>query len=220
MRVCVVFACVTLLLVSAGAEQTVGAIGASRDVSATARLGGQRWRSGKVRPSAPTGTRLGKASASDGSLPPTAFGDEDKFPEDFVFGVATSAFQIEGDGGDRPRSTWDDFADAKGLGDAARQGIRHFEHVEDDLKYMARAGVKHYRFSLSWPRLQNQDGTPNEDGYQFYEKLLDALKSNPVRNPKNAAPLIGSTPSPLRSSTTTRSKCLIVSAPKSNSGPR
>ena len=180
MRVCVVFACVTLLLVSAGAEQTVGAIGASRDVSATARLGGQRWRSGKVRPSAPTGTRLGKASASDGSLPPTAFGDEDKFPEDFVFGVATSAFQIEGDGGDRPRSTWDDFADAKGLGDAARQGIRHFEHVEDDLKYMARAGVKHYRFSLSWPRLQNQDGTPNEDGYQFYEKLLDALKSNHI----------------------------------------
>ena len=118
--------------------------------------------------------RLG---AVPGSLPPTTFGEDDLFPEDFAFGVASSAFQIEGDGGDRPRSTWDDFSDARGLGDAARQGIRHFEHVEDDIKYMARAGVKHYRLSLSWPRLQNQDGTPNDAGYAFYEKMLDAMQN-------------------------------------------
>ena len=121
----------------------------------------------------PEAARLG---AAPGSLPPTTFGEDDLFPEDFAFGVASSAFQVEGDGGDRPRSTWDDFSDARGLGDAARQGIRHFEHVEDDIKYMARAGVKHYRLSLSWPRLQNQDGTPNDAGYAFYEKMLDLMK--------------------------------------------
>ena len=114
---------------------------------------------------------------SPGSLPPTTFGEDDLFPEDFAFGVASSAFQIEGDGGDRPRSTWDDFSDARGLGDAARRGIRHFERVEDDIKYMARAGVKHYRLSLSWPRLQNRDGTPNDAGYAFYEKMLETARA-------------------------------------------
>ena len=129
--------------------------------------------------SASDGARLSLArlGAVPGSLPPTTFGEDDLFPEDFAFGVASSAFQIEGDGGDRPRSTWDDFSEARGLGDAARRGIRHFEHVEDDIKYMARAGVKHYRLSLSWPRLQNRDGTPNDAGYAFYEKMLETARA-------------------------------------------
>ena len=134
-------------------------------------------------PRVPEAARLG---AVPGSLPPTTFGEDDLFPEDFAFGVASSAFQIEGDGGDRPRSTWDDFSDARGLGDAARRGIRHIERVEDDIKYMARAGVKHYRLSLSWPRLQNRDGTPNDAGYAFYEKMLETARAAGRRH---AAPL-------------------------------
>ena len=50
------------------------------------------------------------AALGGGMLEPTTFGPNDTFPAGFVFGVATSAFQIEGDGGDRPRSVWDVFA--------------------------------------------------------------------------------------------------------------
>ena len=109
------------------------------------------------------------------------FSDAERFPASFAFGVASSAFQVEGDGGDRPRSTWDDFADQRPpLGDEARAGIRHHEHFADDVAYMARAGVKNYRLSLSWPRLMNEDRTANEDGYRFYARLLTQLEKHGI----------------------------------------
>ena len=52
--------------------------------------------------------------AALGASPALEIGDDDLFPSEFVFGVAASSFQIEGDGGDRPRSVWDDFADRVG----------------------------------------------------------------------------------------------------------
>ena len=75
-----------------------------------------------------------------GASPALEIGDDDLFPSKFVFGVAASAFQIEGDGGDRPRSAWDDFADRRDLGEDARAGIRHYEHRASDIRFMARAG--------------------------------------------------------------------------------
>ena len=173
MRVHFVAACFAVVLASrvACAAEASGAVGSDAGGFGFGNL---------VRFSASDGPRVPEAArlgAVPGSLPPTTFGEDDLFPEDFAFGVASSAFQIEGDGGDRPRSTWDDFSDARGLGDAARRGIRHFERVEDDIKYMARAGVKHYRLSLSWPRLQNRDGTPNDAGYAFYEKMLETARA-------------------------------------------
>ena len=172
MRVHLVAACFAVVLASrvACAAEASGAVGSDAGGFGFGNL---------VRFSASDGPRVPEAArlgAVPGSLPPTTFGEDDLFPEDFAFGVASSAFQIEGDGGDRPRSTWDDFSDARGLGDAARRGIRHFEHVEDDIQYMARAGVRHYRLSLSWPRLQRKDGTPDEAGYAFYERMLAALR--------------------------------------------
>jgi beta-glucosidase len=115
-----------------------------------------------------------------GALPPVEFGADDKFPKSFIFGVAASSFQIEGDGGDRPRSVWDEFADQNDLGDEARAGIRHYDHYAGDVRYMADAGVQHYRLSLSWPRLMNPDLTPNEEGYAFYRKLLAEVKSRGI----------------------------------------
>ena len=75
-----------------------------------------------------------------GRVPALEIGDDDLFPSEFVFGVAASSFQIEGDGGDRPRSVWDDFADRRDLGEDARAGIRHYEHRASDIRFMARAG--------------------------------------------------------------------------------
>ena len=173
MRVHLVDVCFALVV----ASWVVCASGASG--AATSDAGGF---SPNIPVSASDGARfsLARLGAVPGSLPPTTFGKDDLFPEDFAFGVASSAFQIEGDGGGRPRSTWDDFSDARGLGDAARRGIRHFEHVEDDIQYMARAGVRHYRLSLSWPRLQRKDGTPDEAGYAFYERMLAALRNEGI----------------------------------------
>ena len=129
MRVHFVAACFAVVLASrvACAAEASGALGSDAGGFGFGNL---------VRFSASDGPRVPEAArlgAVPGSLPPTTFGEDDLFPEDFAFGVASSAFQIEGDGGDRPRSTWDDFSDARGLGDAARRGIRHFERVEDDI---------------------------------------------------------------------------------------
>lgn len=117
-----------------------------------------------------------RPTAALGASPALEIGDDDLFPSEFVFGVAASSFQIEGDGGDRPRSVWDDFADRRDLGEDARAGIRHYEHRASDIRFMARAGVKHYRLSLSWPRLMRADRTPIEEGYAFYDALLDELR--------------------------------------------
>ena len=136
--------------------------------------------SGRTNPSrsAAASRRGGPArpTAALGASPALEIGDDDLFPSKFVFGVAASAFQIEGDGGDRPRSAWDDFADRRDLGEDARAGIRHYEHRASDIRFMARAGVKHYRLSLSWPRLMRADRTPIEEGYAFYDALLDELR--------------------------------------------
>ena len=141
-----------------------------RPIAATTRAGG---RLGRSRPA------LGADQLGE-PLPPAAFGEEDKFPNGFAFGVAASAFQIEGDGGGRPRSVWDDFADQHRLGDEARAGIRFYEHFAGDVDYMARLGVRHFRLSLSWPRLMRADLTPIEEGYAYYGELLDAMAAKGI----------------------------------------
>ena len=106
-----------------------------------------------------------------------------RFPSTFAFGVGTSAWQIEGAGGRRPRSTWDAFAEAR-LGERgsveARRGIEFYERYEDDAKMMGEAGVRHFKMSLSWPRLMRADGTTREDGFKFYERVFAALRSRGV----------------------------------------
>ena len=143
-----------------------------------------------VRFSASDGPRVPEA-ARLGAVPEVAPADDVRrgrlFPEDFAFGVASSAFQIEGDGGDRPRSTWDDFSDARGLGDAARRGIRHFERVEDDIKYMASGGEALPPLPVLAAAAE-RDGTPNDAGHAFYEKMLETARAR-NRAVRHAAPL-------------------------------
>ena len=81
------------------------------------------------------------------------------FPPDFVWGVATSAFQIEGaataDG--KGESIWDRFCRAPGaIADASSGDVAcdHYHRLEADLDLIAALGVTAYRFSVSWPRVQ------------------------------------------------------------------
>jgi beta-glucosidase len=103
------------------------------------------------------------------------------FPRDFVWGVSTSAFQIEGatrEGGRGP-SIWDTFTATEGKiarGEHANVAADHYHRYPEDIALMAELGVGAYRMSLAWPRIQPTGrGTPNPEGLDFYDRLLDEV---------------------------------------------
>ena len=102
------------------------------------------------------------------------------FPEGFRFGVATSSYQIEGHAfGGAGRTHWDDFAATPGNVVRAENGKRacdHYHRMDADLDLLAALGVDVYRFSTSWARvLPEGRGTPNPEGLDFYDRLVDGL---------------------------------------------
>jgi len=104
-----------------------------------------------------------------------------RFPHDFAWGVATSAFQIEGaafeDG--KGESIWDRFCREPGvIADASNGDVAcdHYHRLDGDLDLIAGLGVDLYRFSISWPRVQPAgEGAWNEKGLAFYDRLVDGL---------------------------------------------
>jgi beta-glucosidase len=103
------------------------------------------------------------------------------FPSDFLWGAATSAYQIEGatreDG--RGSSIWDVFAAEPGhthLGQTGDVAADHYRRAEHDVALMAELGLNAYRFSIAWPRILPQGrGQPNQPGLDFYSRLVDLL---------------------------------------------
>ncbi|MGQ3053536.1 MAG: GH1 family beta-glucosidase [Roseateles sp.] len=110
-----------------------------------------------------------------------------QFPPDFVWGVATSSFQIEGaahvDG--KGESIWDRFCKQPGaIADASNGDVAcdHFNRLEEDLDLIASLGVNAYRFSVAWPRVQALGhGEFNRKGLDFYERLVDGLKARGIQ---------------------------------------
>ena len=108
------------------------------------------------------------------------------FPSDFVFGVATSAYQIEGaareDG--RGPSIWDTFCQEPGRirdGGGGDVACDHYHLWPGDLDLIRDLGVDAYRFSVAWPRVQPDGrGATNEAGLDFYERLVDGLLARGV----------------------------------------
>jgi len=104
-----------------------------------------------------------------------------RFPDGFVWGAATSAYQIEGavDAGGRGRSIWDVYAHTPGRivnGDHADVAADHFHRFREDVALMREFGLSAYRFSIAWPRVQpGGRGPVNEQGLDFYRRLVDAL---------------------------------------------
>src|SRR5215216_7615099 len=108
------------------------------------------------------------------------------FPNDFLWGTATSAYQVEGavneDG--RGPSTWDRFSHTSGTisdhsnGDTATD---HYHQYKEDIQLMKALGTKAYRFSIAWPRVFPEgSGAPNPKGLDFYNRLLDELLANGI----------------------------------------
>lgn len=110
-----------------------------------------------------------------------------QFPADFVWGVATSSFQIEGaaheDG--KGESIWDRFCKQPGaIADASNGDVAcdHFHRLDSDLDLIASLGVNAYRFSIAWPRVQALGhGEFNPRGLDFYERLVDGLRQRGIQ---------------------------------------
>src|SRR3954451_25417022 len=109
-----------------------------------------------------------------------------RFPKGFVWGTATSAYQIEGavneDG--RGRSIWDIFAHTPGKIEDKTTGDRaneHYRRYKEDVQLIRDLGVGHYRFSIAWPRIfPDGTGKPNPKGLDFYNRLIDELLANGI----------------------------------------
>ena len=109
-----------------------------------------------------------------------------KFPQDFIWGVAASSYQIEGavnaDG--RGESIWDRFSHTPGKtfnSDTGDVACDHYHQYKNDVKLMSELGVKSYRFSIAWPRiLPNGKGDVNSAGLDFYDRLVDELIAHDI----------------------------------------
>jgi beta-glucosidase len=103
------------------------------------------------------------------------------FPDGFTWGASTAAYQIEGaafeDG--RGESIWDRFSHTPGKvlnGDTGDVACDHYHRWPEDIAIMQQLGVRNYRMSIGWPRIDpNGDGRINEAGLAFYDRLVDGL---------------------------------------------
>lgn len=103
------------------------------------------------------------------------------FPRHFLFGTATSAYQIEGshDAEGKGLSIWDDFASRPGKifnNHSGEQAAQTYLNYQTDIDIMRRLGIDAYRFSISWPRVFPQGhGQINTVGLDYYDRLVDSL---------------------------------------------
>jgi beta-glucosidase len=108
------------------------------------------------------------------------------FPPGFIWGAATSAYQIEGawneDG--KGESIWDRFSHTPGMvyqGDTGDIACDHYYRWRGDIDLMKSMGLKAYRFSISWPRVYPEgQGQVNSAGLDFYDQLVDSLLENGI----------------------------------------
>ncbi|MGM9489046.1 GH1 family beta-glucosidase [Ideonella sp. YS5] len=105
---------------------------------------------------------------------------------DFVFGVGTSSYQIEGAAHEDGRlpSIWDSFCATPGKvarGENGEVACDHYHRWPQDLDLLESLGVDAYRFSIAWPRVMDEQGRPNSRGIDFYKRLLDGLAERGMR---------------------------------------
>ncbi|GJJ14656.1 Beta-glucosidase 1B [Clathrus columnatus] len=119
---------------------------------------------------------------------PRQLSSKPKLPQNFFWGLATSAFQIEGstDADGRGPSIWDDFSREPGRTLDGRNGdvaTNSYQLWKEDIQLLKQYGVQAYRFSISWSRvipLGGRDDPVNEQGIEFYSNFIDELLANGI----------------------------------------
>jgi len=130
---------------------------------------------------------LAANSAAPAAAEKTNLGDARSFPRDFLWGSATSAYQIEGAWNDdgKGESIWDRFVHTRGKirnGDTGDVALDHYHRYKEDIRHLKALGARAYRFSISWPRIFPQGtGPANGKGLAFYDRLTDELLANGIQ---------------------------------------
>jgi beta-glucosidase len=125
--------------------------------------------------------------SSDQTFQSTMSKEDVKFPEGFIWGTATASYQIEGafNEGGRGLSIWDAFSKTPGKvinGDTGDVAVNHYHLYKQDVQLMKNMGLKHYRFSIAWPRIIPAGiGEVNEEGVAFYNNLINELIANGIQ---------------------------------------
>ena len=126
---------------------------------------------------------------------PSTYVYSGEFPANFVWGLGTAAYQIEGgwDEGGKGPSIWDTYSGSDGgvpsngmvaKGHSGAVACDHFHRWKEDVQLMVSLGLKNYRFSISWPRVMpngTMAGGVNEAGVQFYSDLIDELLAHDIQ---------------------------------------
>ena len=119
------------------------------------------------------------------------------FGDDFLWGVASSAFQTEGHHNKfgRGESIWDEFSSRKKAilnNDSPNIATNFYENYKEDIKLVKALSIPYFRFSISWSRiLPNGTGEINREGINFYNDVLDACKENKTSSPKDCPKKFG-----------------------------
>ncbi|WP_374108517.1 GH1 family beta-glucosidase [Isoptericola sp. S6320L] len=128
----------------------------------------------------------GERSGRSEDRPVSTISTTGQFPDGFLWGTATAAYQIEGaaaEGGRGP-SIWDTLCRVPGAvqgGDTGDVACDHYHRWAEDVDHLARLGVSAYRLSISWSRVQPGGSGPlNAEGVDFYRNLLDALRERGI----------------------------------------
>jgi beta-glucosidase len=135
-------------------------------------------------------TLAASAALAGVTLPESSFGqppaENPQFPPDFVWGCATSAYQIEGavNEGGRGRSIWDVFSHTPGKihnGDTGDVADDSYHLYKEDVRLLKNLGVGGYRMSIAWPRIfPHGTGRPNPVGMDHYQRVVDELLANGI----------------------------------------
>lgn len=110
----------------------------------------------------------------------------DDFKNDFLWGSASAAYQVEGgfDADGKGESVWDVYTKIPGTtfkGTNGNVAVDHYNRYKEDVALMKEMGLKAYRFSISWPRIYPKGkGEINEAGLKFYSDLIDELLKNDI----------------------------------------
>lgn len=105
------------------------------------------------------------------------------FPDNFLWGASTSAFQVEGAASEDGKGiTVADLRSKKSKFLDASVSVDHYHHLAEDVQLMAELGLKSYRFSISWARIfpHGNDSQPNQKGIAFYDRLINLLIENKI----------------------------------------
>ena len=107
------------------------------------------------------------------------------FDKDFIFGASTASYQIEGsiDADGKCKSIWDTFTKIDGKildGSDGTTVCESYIKYKDDVKILKQLGVSHYRFSIAWSRVIDENNKPNKKGINYYIKLCKELKKNNI----------------------------------------